>query len=501
MSLLLILPILVPLVTAAVCMLFWTRIAVQRLVSIGGAVALLAAGVAIIVLVWRNGIQVVQAGGWPAPYGITIVADMFSAIMVLLTGIVGVSIAIASLVGIDRRREAFGYYPLFQVLLMGVCGAFLTGDLFNLYVWFEVLLIASFVLMTLGGERPQLEGAIKYVTLNLISSSLFLSAIGILYGQVGTLNMADLAVKLTASVNADLITALAMMFLVAFGIKAAIFPLFFWLPASYHTPPVIISALFAALLTKVGVYALMRTFTLLFVTNINYTHTIILILAGCTMLTGVLGAIAQKDFRRLLSFLIVSEIGFLLMGLGLFTPLALAGSVFFMAHAILTMTALFLISGLTYRLSDTFKLADMGGLYRQRPLLAGLFFIPAFGLAGIPPMSGFFAKLTLIEAAIEIDQYAIVAAALTVSLLTLIAVTKVWNEVFWKPAPESSKPLPAEARRPMALIVPVTLLVAIVLGMGLAAEPMLRLSTEAGEQLINREGYIETVLGNVENVE
>ena len=189
-----------------------------------------------------------------------------------------------------------------HLLLAGVAGSFLTGDIFNLYVWFEVMLIASFALLILGGERAQMEGAVKYVTLNLLSSAIFLSAIGLLYGITGTLNMADIAVKLGAAENTGMVDVIAVMFMVAFGIKAAAFPLFFWLPASYHTGPVAVSALFAGLLTKVGVYALFRVFTLIFNQNVDFTHELLLWMAALTMLTGVLGAAAQFEFRRILSF-------------------------------------------------------------------------------------------------------------------------------------------------------------------------------------------------------
>ena len=254
----------------------------------------------------------------------------------------------------DRRREAFGYYPLVHALLLGVCGAFLTGDLFNLYVWFEVMLMASFVLLALGGERAQLHGAIKYVTLNLVSSAVFLAAVGILYGVTGTLNMADLARKLRRDRRTRRsVTAVAMLFLVAFGIKAAVFPLFFWLPASYHTPPGAVSALFAGLLTKVGVYALIRVFTLLFVRDVGYTHMLILVLSGLTMVTGVLGAVAQREFRRVLSFLIIGQIGYMIMGLGLFTPAGLAGPIFYIVDHVVVMTNLFLVTSVVRRLCGT----------------------------------------------------------------------------------------------------------------------------------------------------
>jgi multicomponent Na+:H+ antiporter subunit D len=414
---------------------------------------------------------------------------------------VGLSVAIYSLAGIDLRREAFGYFPLLHILLMGVCGAFLTGDIFNLYVWFEVMLIASFVLLALGGERAQILGAIKYVTLNLMSSALFLAAVGLLYGLVGTLNMADLARKMSFVQQPGFLTALSMLFLVAFGIKAAIFPLFFWLPDSYHTPPVPVSALFAGLLTKVGVYALIRIFTLLFLQDVGFTHTLILIIAGLTMVTGVLGAVAQLGFRRLLSFLIVSEIGYLLMGLGLFTVPALAGTIFFMAQVILAKTTLFLVSGVTYQLFGTYQLKKLGGLYRSFPILAILFIIPALSLSGIPPLSGFFAKLALVQAGLGAGQYGIVTTALGVSLLTLYSMIKIWNEVFWKPLPipssiqDNEGVLENRSRLSPLLFLPISVMTLIIVLMGLMAEPVHILSIQVAEQLMDPSGYLQAVLG------
>ena len=313
---LLVLPILLPLVTAALTLLCWRSVPAQRWISSLGATALLAAAILLFVEVRQNGVIASQLGNWPAPFGITLVADLFSAVMVLMAGLIGWVAAIYSLGSVDRQREETGYYPFVHFLLMGVCGVFLTGDLFNLYVWFEVMLMASFVLMALGGDRFQMEGAFKYVVLNLISSVFFLTGIGIIYGLTGTLNLADLAQQLPLLENQALVTTLAMLFITTFGIKAGIFPLFFWLPASYHTPPVAVTALFAGLLTKVGIYSLIRVFTLLFVGDLGYTHTILLVLGGLTMVTGVLGAVAQEDIRRLLSFHIISQIGYMVMGLG-----------------------------------------------------------------------------------------------------------------------------------------------------------------------------------------
>lgn len=498
----LLLPLLLPFATAILLLLTRRRRRVQRALSVFGASAHLASAIGLLTLVLVDGIQAVQVGNWPAPFGITLVADLFSAIMVVAAGMVGLAVAVFSLEAIDSRRETFGYYPMLHILLMGVCGAFITGDIFNLFVWFEVMLIASFVLLCLGGERAQLEGAIKYVTLNLMSSGLFLAAVGILYGVAGTLNFADLALKLGALNQPRLTTTLAMLFLVAFGIKAAIFPLFFWLPASYHTPPAPVSALFAGLLTKVGVYALIRVFTMLFVHDVGYTHKLILALAGLTLVTGILGALIQKDLRRVLSFNVVSHIGYMVMGLGLFTPLAVAGSIFYIVNDIIVKTGLFLVSGVVHRLSGSYSMKDLGGMYLLHPGVSLLFLIPALSVGGIPPLSGFWGKFILVKAGLEAEQYAIVAIALIVGLLSLLSMIMVWSEVFWKKAPDTTGvgtpqgDSPRPVRCGVALLLPIGVLAFLTVLMGLFVEPMFTLAARATEQLMNPEGYIRAVLGD-----
>jgi multicomponent Na+:H+ antiporter subunit D len=495
MNVLLLLPIVVPFTTAILCLFAWGHRRLQRALNVAGAVVLLAAAAWLLREVERRGIQATQVGNWPAPFGITFVADLLSAIMVLITGVLTLAVAVYSLAAIDRRRESFGYYPVLHVMIMGINGAFLTGDIFNLYVWFEILLMSSFVLMALGSERAQLEGAMKYVTLNLLSSALFLAAVGMVYAVAGTLNMADLAVQLGQLPNTGLVLTLAMMFLVAFGIKAAMFPLFAWLPASYHTPPAAVAAIFAGLLTKVGVYALIRVFTLLFVQDVAYTHTIIMVLAGATMVTGVLGAAAQNEFRRILSFHIVSQIGYMLMGLAIFTPLALAGAVFYIIHHIIVKTNLFLVSGLVRRLRGSYELAELGGVYRLYPLLAALFLVPAFSLAGFPPLSGFWAKYTLVAAGLDAGQYILVAVALAVSLLTIYSMTKIWAEVFWKEAPV--EPAPPDTRGIGLMLAPVIGLALITVAIGLGAQPFYELALRAAEQLTDPREYVQAVQGSM----
>jgi multicomponent Na+:H+ antiporter subunit D len=494
---LVVLPLIIPLVAAGASLVFWGRRRVQRWLAVLGTGGLLAAGIALLIAVRQEGYLVVEVGGWPAPFGIVLVADLLSAIMVVLTGLIGFAVALYSLSTVEARHEAFGYFPLVQILLLGVCGAFLTGDIFNLYVWFEVMLIASFVLLALGGRRSQIEGALKYVTLNLIASIFFLAAVGILYGLTGTLNMADIALRLDALPVPGLQTALAMLFLVAFGIKAAIFPLFFWLPASYHTPPPAVSALFAGLLTKVGVYALLRVFTLVFDNDTEFTHTLILVIAGLTMITGVLGALAQQEFRRILSFHIVSQIGYMIMGLGLFTPLGIAASIFYVIHHIIVKANLFLVSGVARRITGSYELAHSGGLYAGYPTLALLFLVPALSLAGVPPFSGFLAKLGLVQAGVAEGHFAIVAIALAVSLLTLLSMAKIWQEAFWKRLPEgSSTDVAITGRRSLrALQLPIAMLAVVTVSIGLLGQPVFELAQAAADQLLDPAAYIEAVLG------
>lgn len=497
MNVLLILPILIPFLTAISSLLAWSNRSLQRILSTVGAFALFGAALALFSRVWLDGVQASQMGNWPAPFGITIVADLFSALMVVLAGLTGLVVVIYSLAAIDPEREAFGFHSLMHFLLMGVCGAFLTGDIFNLYVWFEVLLISSFVLLQLGGEKAQLEGAIKYVTINLVSSALFLTAIAILYGMVGTLNMADLAVQLKSVDRQEMLTTVSILFLLAFGIKAAIFPLFFWLPASYHTPPAPVAAIFAGLLTKVGVYSLVRVFTLLFAHNSEHFNQLILAAAGLTMITGILGALIQNDFRRILSFNLISHIGYMIMGLGLFTPLAIAGTVFYTIHDVIVKTCLFLLGGIVHRLTGTYKLSKLGGLYNAQPMVAVLFLVPALSLAGVPPLSGFWGKFILVKAGLDRHEYLIVAVALVVGLLTLYSMVIVWSEAFWKKSPgESALGLEAPSSRTWWLLVaPVAVLASLMALIGFFPEPFFEFAKRSAEQLVNPADYIERVLG------
>ena len=496
MSWVLVMPIAVPFATAVVAYLARNYPA-GRWISLAGSALSLVVSALLMVAVLNEGVVAAQMSNWNAPFGITLVADYLSAVMVVITAITGLATAIYALGEIPEETESLGFYALFQVLIAGVTGAFLTGDLFNLYVWFEVMLIASFSLLVIGGGKERLDAGIKYVALNLVSTLVFLSGIGLLYGVTGTLNMADLREAVANAENQGLITVIAMMFMVGFGVKAAVFPLFFWLPASYHTPYFTISAVFAGLLTKVGVYALMRMFTLVFVGDVGFTHEILIWVSLLTMFTGVIGAAAQSDFRKILSFHIISQIGYMTLGLALFTPLALMGGVFYLVHHIIVKANLFFVAGLAKQYAGSTDLNRIGGLYKSAPLLAALFIIPAFSLAGFPPLSGFWAKYLIVKAALEIDAWFIAFVSLLVGLLTIFSMTKIWGMAFWKPHPDGIDPTPdrAPARVTRAMMIPIIGLASMTIVIGFYPEPFVQFARTAAEQLLDPSDYVTTVLG------
>lgn len=493
------LPLWILLASAIFCILFWDSVKMQKALAVAGATLYLVSAIVLTAVVYISGIQSQQMGNWPAPFGITLVADLFSSLMVLISAIIAFAIVFYSLQDISPERKANGFYPVFLFMLFGVTGSFLAGDVFNLYVWFEVMLVASFVLIVLGNSKAQLEGSVKYVILNFISSGFFLTGVGILYKTTGALNMADLALIIKDHPDQGLITLSAAFFFMSFGIKAAVFPLFAWLPASYHTPPVSVSGLMAGLLTKVGVYALIRFFTLLFVHDLPLTHTFLLVVAAFTMFTGVLGAVAQNDFRKILSFHIVSQIGYMVLGLALFTPLALAGSIFYIIHHILVKTNLFLVSGIVKESNGHFLLKKLGGVYDRLPYVAVLFVISAFSLAGIPPLSGFWGKFILAKAGFEAGEFLVIGVSLLVGLLTLFSMTKIWLAVFWSKAPDAGDEgikftMKGLFKSKYLMILSSAFLALFTLFLSFFPEVMVHFSQTASEQLLNPQGYIDAVL-------
>ena len=463
-------------------------------ISVAGSALLLVISVVLFLALKDTGIYTLNMGAWKAPFGITLVLDYFSGLMLVVSSLIVFSLSIYSIYFMEGGHRSNKFYVFFFSLTMGVNGAFLTGDAFNLYVWFEVILISSFVLITMGKSEEQLEGGIKYMALNLIGSLFFLGGLGLLYGKTGTLNMAHLAQILRESEQPIFINSSAALFFIAFGIKAAVFPLFFWLPASYHTPNITVTSIFAGLLTKVGVYALIRFFTLFFVQDQAFWLNLFLVIAGLTMVVGGMAASTHYDTRRILSYHIISQIGYMIMGLGIFTPLAIAGAIFFTIHNMIAKTNIFLVSGLINHVKGTFYLKNIGGLYKQNPLLAVLFIIPAFALAGVPPLSGFFAKFSLIKAGIEDGHFFITAVAIGTAMLTLYSMIKIWNEAFLKKSPDSEEANVENVKLAFGQVFPSIILGAASILMGLFAAMVFGYTMEAANQLLEPTLYIDSVL-------
>jgi multicomponent Na+:H+ antiporter subunit D len=497
-STILALPIVLPLLGAALSILSGRSRRVQRAISLTSLVAVLAIAVVLLVEVDRNGPVTVQAGGWAAPLGITLIADRFAALMLLVGSAMLLVVLVYAIGQPGAERNHVGFQSVYLVLAAGVAGSFLTGDLFNLFVAFEMMLTASYVLMTLGGKPDQVRSGMTYVVISLLASALFVTALALLYMATGTVNMADLSVKI-AALSPGVRTAFATLLLVVFGIKAALFPLAFWLPDSYPTAPSPVTAIFAGLLTKVGVYAIIRTQTLLFPES-SRPDTLILVLAGATMVVGVLGAIAQDDLKRILSFNIVSHMGYMVMGLGFFSIAGLAGALFYTVHHIVVNTTLFLTGGLIEHAGGSSRLSRLGGMVRTAPIIAALFLIPALNLAGIPPSTGFVGKLALVGAGIDGEHHVIVGVALVVSLLSLFSLLKIWSGVFWNPAEEETAvalPVHATGRLggPLSMVAPTALLAVTSIVMVIAAGPIYSFTERAAADLLDPSAYLDIVRG------
>ncbi|WP_420753346.1 Na+/H+ antiporter subunit D [Rhodococcus sp. O3] len=515
------LPVLIPLLAAATTLILGRRPRAQRYVTVAALTGSLLVTGLLLFLADRDGIAVLQIGGWEAPMGISLVVDRLAALMLVVSGIVLLAVMLFAVgQGIhdgNEQQPVSIFLPTYLALTAGVNIAFLAGDLFNLFVGFEVLLAASFVLLTLGASADRVRAGVSYVMVSMVSSLIFLVGMAFAYAATGTLNLAHMALRLD-DVPSGTRAAIFGVLLVAFGIKAAVFPLSAWLPDSYPTAPAPVTAVFAGLLTKVGVYAIIRAHTLLFPGG--ELDNVLLIAGLLTMLIGILGAIAQNDIKRLLSFTLVSHIGYMVFGVGLSTEMGMTGAVYYVAHHILVQTTLFLVVGLIERQAGSASLRRLGGLALASPLLAILFLIPGLNLGGIPPFSGFIGKIALLQAGAEDGSalaWVLVAGGTVTSLLTLYVIARVWSKAFWRAradAPEgdladvapsalideSAEDIAFDERAdvgkmPLAMLVPTAGLVAVGLALTVFAGPLLDISERAAVNLMDRSVYIEAVLG------
>ncbi|WP_029110760.1 Na+/H+ antiporter subunit D [Mycobacterium sp. URHD0025] len=520
------LPVLIPALAAAATLVAGRRPRLQRVITQIALAAVVAVCAALVYLADRDGTLVLHVGGWGqsvpgmGPLGISLVVDRLSALMLLVSSIVLLAVvAYAIGQGIrdgDERQPVSIFMPTYLVLSAGVCTAFLAGDLFNLFVGFEVLLSASFVLLTIGASEERVRAGISYVMVSMVSSLIFLIGIALVYAATGTLNLAELAVRLD-DVPAGTRNALFSVLLVAFGIKAAVFPLSAWLPDSYPTAPAPVTAVFAGLLTKVGVYAIIRAHALLFPGG--SLDSVLLVAGLLTMVIGILGAIAQSDIKRLLSFTLVSHIGYMVFGVALGNQLGMSGAIYYVAHHIVVQTTLFLVVGLIERQAGASTLNRLGGLAAASPVLAFVFVVPALNLGGIPPFSGFIGKVALMEAGAANGSalaWTLVAGGVVTSLLTLYVVARVWTKAFWRAradAPEGHLAAAAPAallddsediefadrdsvgRMPVGMLIPTAALIAVGLMLTIAAGPIFGYAERSAAEVLDRGEYISAVLG------
>lgn len=471
--------------------------AVRRTVNLGATAVTLLVSFMLLAQVADGSYQVYALGNWAAPFGIVLVLDRLSAMLVVLTSILSLCALVYAIHGWDTRGRNF--HALFQFQLMGLNGAFLTGDLFNLFVFFEILLIASYGLMLHSGGKERVRAGLHYVVINLSGSTLFLVGVGILYGLTGTLNMADLAVRVPQlpAADAGLLRAAALVLLVVFAVKAALLPLHFWLPATYSNAPAPVVALFA-IMTKVGAYAIIRVYTLIFgadAGDLAFVVTPWLVPAAlATLVVGMIGAVAARTLRGLASFLVIASMGTLLVPVGLFTQDALSAALYYLLHSTVIGAALFLLAELigNQRGPAGDDLAPATPI-RQPVLLGTLFFTAAIAAAGMPPLSGFFGKLLILESTGASPMVGwIWASVLGTSLLGLIALSRAGSLVFWKTSgnvvPEAA-PVPPGAQAALVLLIGATAVLTLFAG------PVTSFMDATAAQLMAPGGYIEAVLG------
>lgn len=473
----------------------------QRVFSIAGSMALLAVSLGLILQAAGGPPQVYELGNWPAPFGIVLVLDRLSALMLLLSSLLAVVISIyAATSGWDRQGRHF--HALFQFQLMGINGAFLTGDVFNLFVFFEVLLIASYGLMLHGGGAARLKAGVQYVVINLAGSTLFLVAVGTIYGVTGTLNMADLAVKVPLVPAADqaVLRVGGLLLLVVFAVKAALVPIHFWLPGTYANAPGPVAALFA-IMTKVGAYSILRVYTLVFGGEAGATAWLaadwLLPAALITLAVGAAGVLGAKGLTRLICFSVVGSMGTLLTAVALFTPTATVAALYYLIHSTFAAAALFLIADLIIayrggagdRLIKAPRFAKIG-------LLATLFSFAAVGMAGMPPLSGFLGKLLVMDSARSSASMATIwAFILIASLVTIVGFARAGSVIFWKSA---ALPDPAGLQGPTSKMAPVFAAATVLVGMVALtafAGPVTGYLEAAAAELYNPATYIRAVLG------
>lgn len=487
----LLIPILIPFIVGMVLMFLQKNIPLQRFISLVTFAAAAVVAFMVMLKVRADGILTVTFGNWPAPFGITMVADGMSTMLVFTSFVLAFFITWYSFETIGTGREKHFYYPGLMFILTGVTGAFTTGDIFNLFVFFEVLLMSSYLLIVLGGEKKQLRESIKYILVNVVSSALFVIAVAYLYSVIGTLSMADISVKIAEIGQPGIVTTLAVLFLMVFGLKAAVFPLYFWLPSSYGAAPMPVLALFGALLTKVGIYAITRVYTLFFVHDQSFTHGLLMVLAILTIVFGCVGALATFNAKQIIIYNIVIAVGVILFGVAQMNETAIEGALFYLVHDMIIKAALFMLVGVLIYVAGTADLRKMGGLMKTYPVFGWVYLIAAFGLAGIPPLSGFVGKLLIIQGGFEAGNIWLTIILLASSLIVLLSVIRIFLYAFWG---EEGQMVAINKDSYRNMMWPGVLLVVLSVAYGVGAEWIVPFMDNAAKTLMDPSIYVDAVM-------
>lgn len=487
------LPIILPFAAGVIMLFIGKRPVPHRMVSAAAGLVMVGVAAFNVYYVYINGTMITFVSNWSAPFGISVVYDMVAALLVLTTSLVMFFIVIYSFQSIGYEREKYYYYPMIMFMITGINGAFTTGDIFNMFVFFEVFLLASYVLITLGSRKIQLQEGFKYLVVNVVSSNFFLVGLAYLYSVTGSLNMADIHIKLSNyDGNLAIMTIIAVVFIFVFATKAGLFPLYFWMPGSYKAPPMPVIALFGALLTKVGVYAIARTFSLFFTNDVGFTHQVLLLMALLTIVAGCIGALAYTDMKQIIIYNIMIAIGVIIVGFSMMDYAGTIGAMYYLIHDMIIKAALFLLIGFIIYRTGKNDAADLGGLIKQHPVVGWTFFVAALSLAGVPPFPGFFGKLFIVESAFDNGHSAAAVIVLLSSLIVLYSIMKIFIKVFWG---EPAKPVELKNIKSDKLLFSAVGLVIVSVIFGLSADFLFPVFEMAAESFYNPSSYSNYLMG------